>query len=288
MDSITLPAPAKLNLFLHITGLRDDGYHTLQTVFQLLDYSDELTFSLTDDSDISLTCNVSELEDSQNLVMQAATLLRQECGQALGAEIVLKKVLPAGGGLGGGSSDAATALLGLNRLWDCGLEIEQLAQIGLYLGADVPVFVRGFSAWAEGVGESLQVIDIPERWYLVLTPECHVSTGQVFSHPQLTRHTPAIKIAAFPFPGSKNDCEELVCRLYPEVKEAVDWLSSHVNNAEDARMTGTGSSVFAAFDSEKEARQLLEKSRQELPELKSAFVARGVNESPLRKALNQT
>ena len=283
MESITLPAPAKLNLFLHITGQRDDGYHNLQSVFQLLDYGDKLTITPTDSKDIQFSCTMEELENSQNLVLRAAQLLFKETGGIGGAHILLKKVLPTGGGLGGGSSDAATTLLGLNRLWNCGLKPDELARLGLALGADVPVFVKGFSAWAEGVGELLQVIDIPERWYLVLTPDCPVSTGQVFSHPQLTRHTPAIKIAGFPFSGSKNDCETLVCSLYPEVKKVLDWLSC----ISEARMTGTGSSVFAAYETEQEAKQALQQARIDLPGLKSAFVARGVNESPLHRALGK-
>ena len=283
MDSITLPAPAKLNLFLHITGQRDDGYHNLQTVFQLLDYGDKLTITPTDSKDIQFSCTMEELENSQNLVLRAAQLLFKETGGIGGAHILLKKVLPTGGGLGGGSSDAATTLLGLNRLWNCGLKPDELARLGLALGADVPVFVKGFSAWAEGVGELLQVIDIPERWYLVLTPDCPVSTGEVFSHPQLTRHTPAIKIARFPFSGSKNDCETLVYSLYPEVKKVLDWLSC----ISETRMTGTGSSVFAAYETEQEARQALQQARIDLPGLKSAFVARGVNESPLHQALRK-
>ncbi len=283
MESITLPAPAKLNLFLHITGQRDDGYHNLQTVFQLLDYGDTLTITPTDSKDIQFSCTMEELENSQNLVLRAAQLLFKETGGVSGAHILLKKVLPTGGGLGGGSSDAATTLLGLNRLWNCGLKPDELARLGLALGADVPVFVKGFSAWAEGVGELLQVIDIPERWYLVLTPDCPVSTGEVFSHPQLTRHTPAIKIAGFPFSGSKNDCETLVYSLYPEVKKVLDWLSC----ISETRMTGTGSSVFAAYETEQEARQALQQARIDLPGLKSAFVARGVNESPLHQALRK-
>ena len=255
-------------------------------MFQLLDYGDRLVFTTTEDNEIRFSCNIPELESPQNLVMQAARLLWKETGQLQGTHISLEKTLPTGGGLGGGSSDAATTLLALNRLWSCGLETSELAQIGLSLGADVPVFVNGFSAWAEGVGETLQVIDIPERWYLVLTPDCHVSTGEVFSHPQLTRHTPAIKIPAFPFSGSKNDCESLVCSLYPEVKKALDWLSS-VENVVKARMTGTGSSIFAAFETEQKANLVLSKASEELPELKSAFVARGISESPVHRTIAQ-
>lgn len=283
MDSITLPAPAKLNLFLHITGRREDGYHTLQTVFQLLDISDQLTFTPSGNNEISFTCSNPDLESADNLVMQAARLLWQESGITRGTAIHLDKSLPLGAGVGGGSSDAATTLLALNRLWNCQLSLDELAQMGLSLGADVPVFIRGRSAWAEDVGETLQALDLPERWYLVLTPDCHVSTGEIFSHPQLTRHTHPIKIAAFPFPGSKNDCEMLVCDLYPSIKKARDWLSGYA----DTRMTGTGSSLFAAFDSKQEAQRVLDLVPGQLPGIAKAFVARGVNESPLHQALNE-
>ena len=286
MSPLILPAPAKLNLFLHITGRRADGYHTLQTVFQLLDYGDTLTFNASNSAQINFTCNDPALEGANNLVVQAASLLLQKTGSARGADIRLDKRLPQGGGVGGGSSDAATTLLALNSLWQCGLGLDELAQLGLSLGADVPVFVHGRSAWAENVGESLQALDLPERWYIVLTPDCQVPTGEIFSHPQLTRNTYPIKIPAFPFSGSKNDCETLVCSLYPDVKKALDWLSS-VENVALARMTGTGSSIFAAFETEQEANLVLAKACKELPDLKSAFVARGVSESPVHRTIAQ-
>jgi len=183
--------------------------------------------------------------------------------------------------VGGGSTDAATTLLALNRLWECGLDTDSLATIGLELGADVPVFIQGRSAWAEDLGEKLQPVDLPERWYLVLTPDCHVSTREIFTHPQLTRDTHPLKIAAFPFPGSKNDCESLVRSLYSPVKKALDWLSGYV----EARMTGTGASVFAAFETEAEARRVLALMPAQAPAGCSAFVARGVNLSPLYRQL---
>lgn len=281
MATLTLPAPAKLNLFLHVTGRRPDGYHTLQTVFQLLDAGDTLTFTLGDDPDIIFSCNRPGLESPDNLVTRAARLLRQESGTARGIRIHLDKRLPEGGGLGGGSSDAATTLVALNRLWDCGFDTDALAALGLTLGADVPVFIRGHSAWAEGVGEFLQPIDLPARWYLVLTPDCHVATGEIFGHPELTRDTHPLKIAAFPFPGARNDCESLVSRLYLPVKKALDWLSGYA----EARMTGTGASVFAAFDSEAEARMVMNLVPEQAPGNTAAFVARGVNVSPLHRAL---
>lgn len=284
LTSLCLPAPAKLNLFLHITGRRSDGYHNLQTVFQLLDFGDNLTARLNDTREITFHCNNPALESPDNLVMQAANLLRQETGISHGTELTLEKRLPLGGGVGGGSSDAATALLALNALWGCSLDIEALAQLGLKLGADVPVFIRGRSSWAEDIGESLQPIELPERWYLVLTPDCEVSTKEIFSHPQLTRNTYPIKIAAFPFSGSKNDCQNLVSSLYPPVQQALDWLSGYA----EARMTGTGASIFAAFASETEAQEVMQQVPEKAPGNITAFIARGVNTSPLHQALNNT
>lgn len=281
MTSLTLPAPAKLNLFLHITGRRPDGYHDLQTVFQLLDAGDELRFSLTGSDAVDFHCDDPTLASPDNLVMRAADLLRRETGSVRGTAIHLDKRLPAGGGVGGGSSDAATTLLALNTLWQCGLDLDDLARLGVQLGADVPVFIRGRSAWAQGIGESLQAIDLPERWYLVLTPSCHVSTAEIFSHPQLTRHTRPIKIPAFPFSGSKNDCELLVSRLYSPVKKALDWLSGFG----ETRLTGTGASLFAAFATETEARRVLDLVPAQAPAGSTAFVARGVNVSPVHQAL---
>lgn len=279
--SLTLPAPAKLNLFLHITGRREDGYHLLQTVFQLLDYGDELSFHLRDDDRILLHCDTPELATDDNLVLRAARLLCEHSDSCQGVDIELIKRIPAGAGLGGGSSDAATTLIALNHLWQCGLSQEQLQSLGLSLGADVPVFVNGCSAWAEGVGEHLTPVDLPSIYYLVLTPACHVSTARIFSHQQLTRDTKAIKMAAFLAGQSRNDCELLVRQLYPEVDAAIQWLSQFA----PARMTGTGSSVFASFDDEAAARAVLAK----LPTDKhgplkniSGFVARAVNESAVR------
>lgn len=279
---LTLPAPAKLNLFLHITGRRADGYHLLQTVFQLLDYGDELGFSLRDDSQITLSCNSTELATDDNLVLRAAHLLREHSGATQGADIELIKRIPTGAGLGGGSSDAATTLVALNTLWQCRLERDTLAALGLRLGADVPVFVHGKSAWAEGVGELLQPVTLPTLYYLVLSPACHVSTATIFSHQQLTRDTRAIKMAAFLAGQSQNDCEMLVRTLYPEVNAALEWLSQFAK----ARMTGTGSSVFAAFDNEASARDVLRQlptdQRGPLRYI-SGFVAKGINESALTR-----
>jgi 4-diphosphocytidyl-2-C-methyl-D-erythritol kinase len=272
MTSLTLPAPAKLNLFLHITGRRDDGYHNLQTLFQLLDHGDKLQFTLRDDGEIRLTPAIAGVPHEENLIVKAARALQQASGTNLGANIRLDKRLPMGGGIGGGSSNAATTLLGLNYLWGSPLNPQQLADIGVSLGADVPVFVHGKTAWAEGVGEQLQAIDMPEKWYLVATPNCHVSTAEIFSHKDLTRDTSAIKVAAFLEQGGRNDCQPLVRKLYPEVGETLDWLSQFGH----AQMTGTGASVFIAFDSEESAQAVLEK----LPEDIQGFVARGVDTSP--------
>lgn len=277
MNSLTLPAPAKLNLFLNITGRRSDGYHLLQTLFQLLDYGDELTFRPRRDHRVTVTPALPGVPESQNLVVRAARSLQRATGAARGADITLDKRLPMGGGIGGGSSNAATALLGLNALWDTRLTPDELAALAPELGADVPVFVRGRTAWAEGVGEKLQVVEMPERWYLVLTPPCRVSTAEIFSHRQLTRSNSPIKIAAFLEGGAGNTCEPLVRELYPEVDFALNWL----NQFAPAQLTGTGSCLFAGFDDEHAARAVL----QRRPSRLQGFVARGVNVSPLHDAL---
>jgi 4-diphosphocytidyl-2-C-methyl-D-erythritol kinase len=285
MPSLTLPAPAKLNLFLHITGRRADGYHDLQTVFQLLDYGDELRFETRDDGLLNLICDgpqaLDDVPANDNLVLRAARALRARAAQSTdqrastavpGADIRLAKRLPTGGGIGGGSSDAATTLLALNRLWGTRLDEDELADLGRHLGADVPVFVRGRSAWAEGVGEALQPIDLPERWFLVIHPGCHVSTPEVFRHPELTRDSAAITIAAFFAGPTRNDCEELVRRLHPPVDNALNWLDKFG----EARMTGTGAGVFAAFPTQEAVLEV----QSGVPEGWQSFVARGVNRSP--------
>lgn len=277
VNTLTLPAPAKLNLFLHITGRREDGYHTLQTVFQLLDFGDELEFRATDDGRIELQPDIDGIAMEDNLIIQAAKRLQQQTASRQGAAIYLHKRLPMGGGIGGGSSDAATTLLALNRLWKTGLSLEQLSELGRQLGADVPVFVRGQSAWAEGIGDQLQAIELPEKWYLVAIPDCHVSTATIFSHKDLTRDTTDITVAAFLEQGGQNDCQPLVQRLYPEVDDAIKWLSQYG----DAQMTGTGACVFAAYDNKADADDVLAR----LPNHLKGFVARGVNQSPAHKLL---
>lgn len=270
-EILTLESPAKLNLFLHITGRRPDGYHELQTIFQIIDYCDRLHFESNDSGILTLQCDIPELRGDDNLILRAARALRNKSGCSMGADVTLEKNIPMGAGLGGGSSNAATALLALNRLWKTGLSNEELCALGVRLGADVPLFVKGQSAWAEGIGEILTPIDLKQKFYLVVTPDCHVSTKDIFSNQQLTRNTTAIKMAAFLAGQTRNDCENIVRELYPLVDEALKWLNQHV----DARMTGTGASVFAGFDSEEEARVL----RQQLPKGWRGFVARGLKQS---------
>lgn len=277
-DTLTLLSPAKLNLFLHITGRRGDGYHELQTLFQLLDWGDWLSFSPNASGGITLDSDAPDIALEDNLVYRAATLLQREAGSSHGVQIALRKHIPTGGGLGGGSSNAATTLLALNKLWQLGLEQTRLQAIGASLGADVPVFVGGRTAWAEGIGDRLTPVDLPERWYVIITPSCHVSTGQIFSHLQLTRNTSPIKMATF-FEGySRNDCQELVRRLYPDVDAVFTWLDRFA----EARLTGTGASVFASFDAEAQAEAVV----RQLPQQWSGIAARGLNVSPLAASLD--
>ncbi|TQV84796.1 4-(cytidine 5'-diphospho)-2-C-methyl-D-erythritol kinase [Exilibacterium tricleocarpae] len=273
MPDLTLPAPAKLNLFLHITGRRPDGYHNLQTLFQLLDYGDQLDISLRSDSEIRLQPTLPGVPEQDNLVVKAARALQQATGARRGADIYLHKRLPMGGGIGGGSSDAASALIGLNHLWNCGLSRPALAALGARLGADIPVFVEARTAWAEGIGEQLQAIEMPEKWFLVLAPKCTVSTASIFSRRELTRDTTAITVAAFLERGGRNDCQALVAGLYPPVDEALRWLSQH----SPAQMTGTGACIFAAFASAAQAQAVLAQRPAHIP----GFVAKGINRSPV-------
>lgn len=274
---LTLPCPAKLNLFLHILRQRDDGYHELQTIFQLLDYGDELVLEPAPEGRLTLAPEIPGIHSQDNLVYRAALLLKQHTQCPLGANLYLKKILPTGGGIGGGSSDAASTLVGLNKLWNLHLSEDELAELGGKLGADIPVFVRGRSAWAEGVGEKLYPVEIPPAWYLVIAPECSVSTAQIFCHEELTRNTLPIKVRASLEEGGRNDCQPLVETLYPQVKDAVDWLSLHGT----ARLTGTGACVFARFATEEEAQRVFTLR----PAHMKGFVARGVNESPLHQRL---
>ena len=279
MISITLPAPAKLNLFLRITGRRADGYHNLQTLFQLLDYGDQLKITACKNPNIVLTSSLVNIPAEENLIVRAARALQEATNCSWGCEIQLDKKLPMGAGLGGGSSNAATTLVGLNLLWQCGLTQEQLAVIGRQLGADVPVFIAGNSAFAEGIGDQLTPVELPKNWYLVVTPHIKVSTEEIFSHPQLTRNSPPIKIRALLEAQYRNDCQPVVEAMYPQVKEVLQWLQRFPNPL----MTGTGASAFCRFDDELSARQAL----AEVPQQWSAFVARGVNISSLHKQMEK-
>lgn len=267
-------APAKLNLFLHVVGRRADGYHDLQTVFQFLDYCDQLAVECRRDGELQLLQPLPGVARDSDLVLRAARLLQLETGCRLGANLLLHKRLPMGGGLGGGSSDAATTLHALNRLWQLDLEPGRLAELGLRLGADVPVFVHGRAAWAEGVGERLTPVALAEPWYVVLVPEVQVSTAEIFRAPDLTRYTPLITMSAFRDGGGHNDCEPVVFRRYPAVAEAARWLSQFGV----ARLTGTGGCVYCAQADEQAARQLA--AHAHAAGIRG-FAARGCNESPL-------
>lgn len=280
MTTLTLPAVAKLNLFLHITGRRPDGYHNLQTLFQLLDVGDELHFTLRNDSNINLQCNNNDLVNEDNLVLRAARLLQRHSSCHSGCDIYLDKRLPMGGGLGGGSSDAATTLLGLNALWQLGLSIDTLAELGLTLGADVPLFVRGYSAFAEGVGEKLLPVNLPEKIYLIVTPDCHISTAEIFQHNDLIRNTPLISVEQVLTTPWRNDCQPLVEQHYPIVAITLQWLVEYA----PCRMTGTGASVFAEFPDTTSAQHAL----AHLPANCRGFIAKGVNQSPVKAALADT
>lgn len=274
VNPLTVPAPAKLNLFLHITGRRPDGYHELQTVFALLDQGDQLHISAAEE--LRLDVDDGTPVGADNLVWQAARLLQHHTGTRAGAALRLDKRLPAGGGLGGGSSDAASALLGLNQLWKLGLDTATLAGLGLELGADVPVFVHGHSAWAEGVGEELTPITLPEEHYLVVHPGVSVSTGAVFRDPQLTRQYPKSTLPNFLEDGPerfRNHCEPVARRLFPAIGEALDQLEARAGNS---RLTGTGACIFARVADQDTG----ERIRADLPAHWSGFVARGINRSP--------
>lgn len=276
---ITWPAPAKLNLFLHITGRRADGYHLLQTVFQLLDVADGLRFRLNATGVIARTYILPSISEEQDIILRAARLLQKSGGVRQGVTIELDKRLPIGGGLGGGSSTAATTLVALNQLWGCFLPLNELAQLGLQLGADVPVFVKGHTAWGEGVGDVLQPVDLPETWFVVLVPGIGVSTAEIFSDPQLRRDCPAITIRDFLTRQAPlgNVCEPCVRGRYPEVAAALDALSIF----SPAQLTGTGACVFAAFLT----REAAQAAWMQLAAKWRGFVAQGVNTSPLHTAM---
>lgn len=275
------PSPAKLNLFLYITGRRADGYHQLQTLFQFLDYGDTLTIVPRQDDQIQLLTPVEGVPDELNLIVRAARLLQQHCtAHAIatlprGADISIDKRLPMGGGLGGGSSNAATVLVALNELWQCGLSDDQLAEMGLTLGADVPVFVRGHAAFAEGIGEQLQPANPAEKWYLVAHPGVSIPTPVIFADAELKRDTPVRPLNALLQAPYANDCEPIARKRFREVEQLLSWLLQYA----PSRLTGTGACVFAEFDSEPAALQVLNQA----PAWLRGFVARGVNVSPLHR-----
>ena len=269
------PSPAKLNLFLYITGQRANGYHELQTLFQFVDYGDSLSFTPRSDGRIVLTTPVDGVADEDNLVVRAARLLQRHANCPLGADISLIKRIPMGGGLGGGSSNAATVLVALNTLWECGLSDQQLAALGVTLGADVPVFVMGHAAFAEGIGEILQPVEPEEKWYLVAHPGVHIPTPMIFGDAELTRDTPKRPINVLLSTAWTNDCQPIAIKRFCEVEQLVSWLLEYA----PSRMTGTGACVFAEFATEHEARQVL----NQIPSSVTGFVAKGVNVSPLHR-----
>ena len=280
MSPISWPAPAKLNLFLHITGRRADGYHSLQTLFQFLDLGDALQFTPRNDGRICRINTIEGVAEQDDLTIRAAQLLQRHTGVSQGADIRINKILPQGGGLGGGSSDAATTLTALNCIWGTGLSRPELAQLGLQLGADVPVFVLGHSAWAEGIGEVLSDIDLPEPWYVVIHPGVHVCTAALFAAPELTRDARPITIRDYLAGRACNVFESLVKARYPEVAQALEWLSRQ--SGRQARMTGSGSCIFVALDSEQQAKTLAQAvAHPSVAQPWQSFYARGVNRSPL-------
>jgi len=272
------PAPAKLNLMLHVVGRRQDGYHELQTVFQLIDLCDDIQITVRADGSITRPQGPAGVPESEDLVVRAARALQQVSGTLLGAEITIKKRIPMGGGLGGGSSDAATTLVALNQMWGLGYTSERIAAIGGALGADVPVFVAGRSAWAEGVGEKLTSVSLgPDSWYVVVFPGVAVPTAAVFQAAELTRNSPPTTMRGFLETGGRNDCEAVVRSRFPAVAEALDWLAQHGA----ARLTGTGSCVFAKFSRAEDAERIAAR----VPDAWRAWVARGLDSSPLLEAL---
>ena len=275
---LILPAPAKLNLFLHITAQRADGYHELQTVFQFIDLEDTITLERRPDNCIKRLTEWPEVEESEDLMVMAAQRLASHCGTSAGVNIRIDKQIPMGAGLGGGSSDAATVLCGLNVLWGLNLSTSTLVDIGLELGADVPVFIHGHAAWAEGTGDLLSSINPPESCYLLIVPPVHVSTAKIFSHPALTRDTSPIRITDFLKGNVHNDLEAVVRQEYPLVDEAMKWLQQYAC----VRMTGSGSGIFITVESPQSAQEIADKAPAEW----QCFVTRGLNKSPLHDRLS--
>ena len=273
MISLGWPAPAKLNLFLHITGQRQDGYHLLQTVFQFIQLIDVIDFTILESGLVRRSSISLKIDERDDLVIKAAQKIKKRSGSKLGVDISVKKNIPIGGGLGGGSSDAATTLVALNELWQTGLSIDELSEIGLSLGADIPFFINGNAAWAEGVGDKLTPINLDECFYLVIYPNCGISTKAVFEASDLTRNTPRITIRDFRDGNGKNDCELYVRNHYHDVTEALDWLGEYASS----KLTGTGACLFAQFSDENEANEV----KYKLPTKWQGYVVKGINKSPL-------
>lgn len=271
---LCVPAPAKINLFLHIVGRRPDGYHLLQTAFRMLDWGDEITLQRRDDGLILRTSDVPGVPAESDLVVRAARALQAASGSRFGADIGVLKRIPMGGGLGGGSSDAASVLLALNRLWGCGLSRQALQDLGLKLGADVPFFIFGETAFAEGVGEALRPLAVPPAWYVMVAPPVSVPTAEIFSAKELTRDTEILIMQGFAAHKTRNDMQAVVCVKYPEVAESLEWLSQYG----DARMSGSGACLFAPFDTEGQARQVAASA----PLGWKVWVARGLDRHPLK------
>jgi 4-diphosphocytidyl-2-C-methyl-D-erythritol kinase len=282
---LACPAPAKLNLFLHITGRRTDGYHLLQSVFQLIDRCDTLDFHVRSDGVIRRLNQVEGVPEQTDLVIRAARLLQQHSESQLGADIYLHKNLPMGGGVGGGSSDAASTLMALNHLWQCGLNQEQLMQLGLQLGADVPFFIFGENAFVEGIGEQMQAVQTAEQWFVVIEPGVHVPTPTIFSAKELTRDSKPVRITDFSSAAKvewKNDLQAVACALHPEIANATNWLKQYEINQGDAKMTGSGSCVFCAFPSEAAAKIVL----QQVPHYWTSWIAKALQQHPINSRLH--
>ena len=277
---LRFPSPAKLNLFLYINGKLPNGYHELQTLFQFLDFGDWLEMSIREeDNQIVLTPEIPNLKTEDNLIYRAAKLLQEKANIQFGANIHLDKILPMGGGVGGGSSNAATALIALNYLWQANLSIDELAKLGLTLGADVPIFVHGHAAFAEGVGEKITYCEPAEKWFVVLKPDDSISTAVIFQDQNLPRNTPKKSLEQLLSEPYVNDCEKVVINHYSNVEKALNWLLQYA----PARLTGTGACVFAEFDHEAEAQAVF----RQKPEEFFGFIAKGLNVSPLHAMLKQ-
>lgn len=277
MQNLKLPSPAKINLFLHILGRRQDGYHNIQTLFQFVDWCDYLHFHVRADSAIEFYCDDPLLNGDNNLVLKAAYLLREESGLEKGIEIRLNKNLPVGGGVGGGSSNAATTLLALNQLWETRFSLDDLIKLGEKIGADVPIFIYGHASWAEGIGNELTPMILPELWFVVITPKINICTKALYEDPRLTRDSAPLTIADYQMDQGHNDFEKVLRLDHPEIAHGIDWLAKHGR----ARLSGAGSVVFAGFDSKEEAGRIAAQA----PAGYETTVVRGLNESPLRKLL---